>query len=66
MIRRVGDTAASITPTMLGIDRHVKSGHMAKFWNPVVQTRGGEAEDARHLFGVEQIRSLVPVNPHTA
>jgi hypothetical protein len=35
MIRRVGDTAASITPTMLGMERQVKRGHMAKFWKPV-------------------------------
>jgi hypothetical protein len=35
MIRRVGETAASTTPTMLGIDKQVKRGHMAKFWKPV-------------------------------
>jgi hypothetical protein len=35
MIRRVGETAASRTPTMLGIDRQAKSGHMEKFWKPV-------------------------------
>jgi hypothetical protein len=35
MMRRVGEMAASITPTMLGIDKQVKRGHMAKFWKPV-------------------------------
>ena len=35
MIRRVDDTAASTTPTMLGMDKQVNSGHMLKFWKPV-------------------------------
>ena len=35
IMRRVDDTAASITPTMFGIDKQVKRGHMLKFWKPV-------------------------------
>jgi len=35
MMRRVGEIAASTTPTMLGIDRQQNRGHMAKFWKPV-------------------------------
>jgi len=35
MMRRVGDKAASMTPTMLGMDKHENNGHMAKFWKPV-------------------------------
>lgn len=35
MIRRVGDRAASTTPTMFGIDKQENNGHMAKFWKPV-------------------------------
>jgi len=31
----------------------------------VIESRGGEAQDARDFLGVEQVRSLVPVNPHT-
>lgn len=27
--------AASITPTMFGMERHVNSGHIEKFWKPV-------------------------------
>jgi hypothetical protein len=34
-MRRVGETAASRTPTIFGIDKHMNSGHIAKFWNPV-------------------------------
>lgn len=32
----------------------------------VVEPRSREAEDPRHLFGVEQIGRLVPVDPHAA
>jgi hypothetical protein len=32
----------------------------------VVEARGGEAEDARDLLGVEEVGGLVPVDPHAA
>lgn len=32
----------------------------------VVQTRRGEAEDSRNLFGMEQVGSFVPMDPHSA
>jgi len=35
MMRLVGETAASIMPTMLGIERQLKRGHSEKFWKPV-------------------------------
>lgn len=32
----------------------------------VVQSRSREAQDPGNLFSMEQVRSLVPVNPHSA
>lgn len=33
--------------------------------NQVIETGGREAQNPRHLLGVEQVGSLVPVNPHS-
>lgn len=41
-----------------GIVLHVDS-------NQIIESGRREAQNARHLLGVEQVRGLVPVDPHT-